>query len=138
MVQAAARPKPTLQPEYCKGCGRCLDACAHHCITPGTTIDPLTGLLPVTLSLDECNGCGLCIDACPEPYGLLAETLPAPEMPTPAGPAPARPPALDLPPVRRALPEGRPLILKGAHASAIGALLAGCRHFFGYPITPST
>jgi pyruvate/2-oxoacid:ferredoxin oxidoreductase alpha subunit len=28
--------------------------------------------------------------------------------------------------------------LKGAHASAVGALLAGCRHFFGYPITPST
>jgi hypothetical protein len=22
--------------------------------------------------------------------------------------------------------------------SAIGAILAGCRHFFGYPITPST
>jgi pyruvate/2-oxoacid:ferredoxin oxidoreductase alpha subunit len=30
------------------------------------------------------------------------------------------------------------MILKGNHASAIGALLAGCRHFFGYPITPST
>ena len=27
---------------------------------------------------------------------------------------------------------------KGTYASAIGALLAGCRHFFGYPITPST
>ena len=29
-------------------------------------------------------------------------------------------------------------MVKGTHASAIGALLAGCRHFFGYPITPST
>ena len=28
--------------------------------------------------------------------------------------------------------------MKGTHASAVGALLAGCRHFFGYPITPST
>jgi pyruvate/2-oxoacid:ferredoxin oxidoreductase alpha subunit len=28
--------------------------------------------------------------------------------------------------------------LKGTHAAAIGAILAGCRHFFGYPITPST
>ena len=28
--------------------------------------------------------------------------------------------------------------MKGAHAAAVGALLAGCRHFFGYPITPST
>jgi pyruvate/2-oxoacid:ferredoxin oxidoreductase alpha subunit len=24
------------------------------------------------------------------------------------------------------------------YASAIGAVVAGCRHFFGYPITPST
>ena len=45
---------------------------------------------------------------------------------------------VDLPDQRLPLPEGRPLILKGVHASAIGALLAGCRHFFGYPITPST
>lgn len=29
-------------------------------------------------------------------------------------------------------------MLKGNHASAVGAILAGCRHFFGYPITPST
>ena len=25
-----------------------------------------------------------------------------------------------------------------SYASAVGAILAGCRHFFGYPITPST
>ena len=30
------------------------------------------------------------------------------------------------------------MVVKGTHASSIGALLAGCRHFFGYPITPST
>jgi pyruvate/2-oxoacid:ferredoxin oxidoreductase alpha subunit len=29
-------------------------------------------------------------------------------------------------------------VVKGNHAAALGALLAGCRHFFGYPITPST
>jgi pyruvate/2-oxoacid:ferredoxin oxidoreductase alpha subunit len=28
--------------------------------------------------------------------------------------------------------------VKGTYASAMGALLAGCRHFYGYPITPST
>jgi pyruvate/2-oxoacid:ferredoxin oxidoreductase alpha subunit len=36
------------------------------------------------------------------------------------------------------LPEVQPLVVKGNHAAAIGALLAGCRHVFGYPITPST
>ena len=64
------RPKPFLLPEFCKGCGRCIDSCAKHCIEPGSEIDPLTGLVPVTLNLDACNACGLCMDACPEPYGL--------------------------------------------------------------------
>jgi 2-oxoglutarate ferredoxin oxidoreductase subunit alpha/2-oxoisovalerate ferredoxin oxidoreductase alpha subunit len=32
----------------------------------------------------------------------------------------------------------RVLVTKGTYASALGALYAGCRHFFGYPITPST
>jgi hypothetical protein len=36
------------------------------------------------------------------------------------------------------LPKLQPMVLKGNHAAAIGAILAGCRHFFGYPITPST
>ena len=64
------RPKPFVLPEYCKGCGRCIDACNKDCITAGHEINPLTGLIPIELRLDQCNGCGLCIDACPEPYGL--------------------------------------------------------------------
>jgi len=36
------------------------------------------------------------------------------------------------------LPQSGPLAIKGMYASAIGALLGGCRYFFGYPITPST
>jgi pyruvate/2-oxoacid:ferredoxin oxidoreductase alpha subunit len=36
------------------------------------------------------------------------------------------------------LPERELLIAKGTIAAAVGALLAGCRHVFGYPITPST
>jgi pyruvate/2-oxoacid:ferredoxin oxidoreductase alpha subunit len=45
---------------------------------------------------------------------------------------------VDVPAASLPLPAGVPLVVKGAHAGAIGALLAGCRHFFGYPITPST
>ncbi len=129
MVTVSKRPRPGLEPEYCKGCNRCVEACAHGCIVPGQEINALTGLIPVSLHLEECNGCSLCVDACPEPHGLL--------MPETTTPRP-RPVPVDLPDQRLPLPEGRPLILKGAHASAIGALLAGCRHFFGYPITPST
>jgi pyruvate/2-oxoacid:ferredoxin oxidoreductase alpha subunit len=36
------------------------------------------------------------------------------------------------------MPDLEPMVLKGTHAAAIGAILAGCRHVFGYPITPST
>jgi pyruvate/2-oxoacid:ferredoxin oxidoreductase alpha subunit len=36
------------------------------------------------------------------------------------------------------LPDREPLIIKGTYAAAVGALLAGCRLVYGYPITPST
>jgi pyruvate/2-oxoacid:ferredoxin oxidoreductase alpha subunit len=79
------------------------------------------------------------VDACPEPYALV--------WPEPAraatGAATAAVPAVaaaswDVPAAREPLPPSGPVLMKGTHASAIGALLAGCRHFFGYPITPST
>ena len=125
------RPKPVLSPQFCKGCGRCIEACAHHCISPGTAVLPATGLVPVVLELEHCTACGLCFDACPEPYGLRPDVIEAA----------ARRAATAIEPVPDAfvdLPSAGPLVLKGMYASAIGALLAGCRHFFGYPITPST
>ncbi len=140
------RPKPFLIPHYCKGCGRCIDSCNKHCITAGTEIDPLTGLVPVHLDLEACNGCGLCIDACPEPYGLS----PMPEGVDPSNfelqdPAKlfgkkqsAAPPTSEIADEIIPLPRVEPLVIKGNYAAAVGALLAGCRHFFGYPITPST
>ena len=125
------RPKPALSPEYCKGCGRCIDACAHRCIEPGATVHQATGLVPVTLvNLDRCTGCGLCFDACPEPFGLRPEGATILSRPQPA--------AVAIPDTFADLPSSEPLVVKGMYASAIGALLAGCRHFFGYPITPST
>jgi pyruvate/2-oxoacid:ferredoxin oxidoreductase alpha subunit/NAD-dependent dihydropyrimidine dehydrogenase PreA subunit len=137
MATARERPKPVLVPEYCKGCGRCLSACSRNCIEPGAEIHPLTGLIPVVLRLDDCTGCGLCIDACPEPYGLRPDEagVAIPEAPPRLSAAP-RP--QDVPDRVSSLPPMSPLVLKGTYASAVGALVAGCRHFFGYPITPST
>lgn len=140
---AVQRPKPFLYPHFCKACGRCIEACPKHCISFGREIDPTTGLTPVTLDLEECNACGLCLTACPEPYGLMPQPdLDAHEPLDPAslfGPRTSDAPMpVDIPDQRLPLPAQQPMVLKGTHASAAGALLAGCRHFFGYPITPST
>jgi len=139
----AERPKPFVFPEYCKGCGRCIDVCTRHCISLGTEINPQTGLIPIVLDLEQCNGCGLCITACPEPYGLLPQPPGEPyELTDPAvmfGPRSTEAPQpVALPDERLPLPEVAPLVVKGNYAAAIGALLAGCRHVYGYPITPST
>ncbi len=142
MPTTKERPKPFLLPQFCKGCGRCIEACAKHCIEPGTEVNPETGLIPVVFDLEECSACGLCLSACPEPYGLAPQPESDFELEDPAalfGPRPlppAKPEA--IPDTRVPLAVTRPLVVKGTYASAIGALLAGCRHFFGYPITPST
>ncbi len=139
------RPKPFVLPEYCKGCGRCIEACPKHCIQLGTEINPESGLVPVIIDLEICNGCGLCYMACPEPYGLekaLVELMPdVEELDRHAyfgDSKPERPQPQPIPDTAVPLPKMEPLVTKGSYASAIGALLAGCRHFFGYPITPST
>ena len=142
MSTASERPKPFVFAEYCKGCGRCIGACAKDCLVAGTEINALTGLVPIELHLDDCNGCGLCIAACPEPFGLQ----PAPgadfELEDPEKLFGARgrsaPKPVDVPDRQVALRPMEPLVVKGTYASALGALLAGCRHVYGYPITPST
>ena len=129
---AAKRPLPELEAQFCKGCGRCIGACPKHCIAFADRVDPRTGLTPVVLDLADCNGCGLCLAACPEPYGLhvdVPEHALAPSIPVPA---------FEVPDECLPLPTRQPLAVKGNHAAAIGALLAGCRQFYGYPITPST
>ena len=146
MPTTVDRARPALDAAFCKGCGRCLEACAHGCIVDGTAVYPASGFVPVHLDLERCTNCGLCIEACPEPYAL--RPLPEPGSPAaglhpPAAVAPVEPsihagPAIDVPDVNLVLPQSEPLAIKGMYASAIGALLGGCRYFFGYPITPST
>ena len=138
------RPKPFLFPHSCKSCGRCITACPRDCIHMSDQIDPRTGVTPVVIDTDTCNGCGLCLEACPEPHGLMPMPQEALEweLEDPAHLFGSRtttaPEPTDIPGERIALPSVEPLVLKGNHASAVGAILAGCRHFFGYPITPST
>ncbi len=143
MAQVKERPKPFLFSDYCKGCGRCVSVCVKGCIAFADEINPTTGVVPVVLDLEKCTGCGLCIEACPEPYGLKAMLDGVDyEIQDPAklfgDKFSAAPEPVDIPNERVPLPATQPLVIKGNYASAIGGLLAGCRHVFGYPITPST
>lgn len=145
-AQTKVRPKPFLFPQLCKACGRCIDACPKHCIEFAAAIDPQSGLTPIVVHEDACNGCGLCYDACPEPYGLMARTaeldgvdlVVTDPYSTFGARAHGAAHATDIPDRRVPLPATQPMVLKGNYAAAVGAILAGCRHFFGYPITPST
>jgi uncharacterized Fe-S center protein len=47
--------KPSADPERCKGCGRCLKACAHGAITVSKKAD---------IDHSRCTGCGRCIASC--------------------------------------------------------------------------
>ncbi|MBI4822305.1 MAG: 4Fe-4S binding protein [Deltaproteobacteria bacterium] len=127
-----------LSEELCKGCGRCIEACPKHAIHPGTEINQSSGLIPISIDADLCNHCGLCVTACPEPYGLVREEYELDHPKDLYGPRPKAPRPASVPDQRIELPELEPMVLKGNHAAAIGAILAGCRHVFGYPITPST
>jgi len=87
----------------------------------------------------------MCMDACPEPYGLRPAhegEIQDFELEDPAKlfgvkPSEALEP-VDIPNETLPLPRTEPLVIKGTYASAVGAILAGCRHVYGYPITPST
>ncbi len=135
---ATERPPVLVTEELCKGCGRCVEACPKHAITIGTEINQASGLMPVHIDEGICNNCGLCISACPEPYGLSTELYELEDPKHLYGERERRPKPTTIPPRRIALEKVEPLVLKGNYASAVGAILAGCRHVFGYPITPST
>ena len=136
---AKERPQVVLTPALCKGCGRCIEACPKHAITLGQEINQVSGLVPVQIDYDICNHCGLCVSACPEPYGLGAQAYDL-EDPAKLYGERERPKVdvQDIPERAISLPKVEPMLLKGNYAAAVGALLAGCRHVFGYPITPST
>lgn len=137
MSKVENRPKPSLVPELCKGCERCIESCPKDCFAIGRAINQKSGYLPIAMDLEHCNGCALCFDACPEPFCLLPETEPFQLEPPPFERTQAPEPEA-IPDERIPVPSSQPLVLKGNYAAAVGALLGGCRHVYGYPITPST
>lgn len=63
------RYKVKVNPEECKGCGRCLLACPRMVLAMGKHLNEMgyTFVQPVK---DECIGCGACFYHCPEPGAI--------------------------------------------------------------------
>ena len=71
-MEATAKPdKGTVvfNPEECKGCGLCVEACALKVLRLSEGLNHY-GYHPAQYTGHGCNGCGLCYYACPEPGGI--------------------------------------------------------------------
>ena len=58
-----------IDPEMCKGCQLCVEACVPRVLQMATFLNHL-GYHPATYLGHGCNGCGLCFYACPEPGAI--------------------------------------------------------------------
>ncbi len=58
-----------IDPEECKGCGLCVEACNPKCLVLAEHLNRY-GYHPATYLGHGCNGCGLCFVVCPEPGAI--------------------------------------------------------------------
>jgi len=67
-----AKPRPLIDADECKSCGRCIAACPKKCLRLATRLNR-RGVHPVEYSGEGCTGCGVCFYNCPEPYVITVE-----------------------------------------------------------------
>ena len=112
--------------QECKGCGLCIEACPPKVIGMSERLNHY-GYHPAVYAGAGCTGCGICFIVCPEPGAITVFRLVS---------------AHEVEAARQ-----RPPRRERAHAQATdqgqrshreGAVLAGCRAFYGYPITPAS
>ncbi len=67
----AAQPRGyvTIDPEECKGCELCIEACPPKCLELTPTLSAY-GVHPARYTGENCTGCGICFYCCPEPGAI--------------------------------------------------------------------
>ena len=96
---------------FCKGCGLCVDACPLHIVELDQDKITDKGYHPAhCIDMDACTGCCSCALDVPRrcDHGLEVGTM------------------------------SEKVLMKGNEVLAESAMRAGCKYFFGYPITPQT
>ncbi len=68
------RGKADINPEECKGCGLCVEACPPKCLSLSEGLNHY-GYHPATYAGHGCTGCGICFYACPEPGAITVVRL---------------------------------------------------------------
>jgi NAD-dependent dihydropyrimidine dehydrogenase PreA subunit len=61
-------------PEECKGCGLCVEACPPKLLVLAKSLNRY-GYHPAQYVGHGCSGCGICYFACPEPGGIRVRRM---------------------------------------------------------------
>jgi 2-oxoglutarate ferredoxin oxidoreductase subunit alpha len=94
------------------------------------------GYTPVVVAhTEDCIGCSTCGLVCPDCVLTVENDLP--QRPKPQNTVEMVPAEKKEPQKSKVVP-GKKYLMKGNEAIAQAAILAGCRCYFGYPITPQT
>lgn len=66
-------PRPVIDEDECKGCGRCIVACPKKVLRKAQHVNR-RGFVPVEYSGEGCTGCAICFYNCPEIYAIEVHT----------------------------------------------------------------
>jgi len=59
-------PRVTIDPNYCKGCGLCIDACPKKILAFSDKINAKGYHYAMCVDQDKCIGCRFCYTTCPD------------------------------------------------------------------------
>jgi len=66
-------PRPVIDEDECKGCGRCIEACPKKVLRYAGRINR-KGFDPAEYTGEGCTGCAICFYNCPAPYAIEIHT----------------------------------------------------------------